>query len=181
MAEEMGLQYEVVPGTLGSAELLAVNPCDTLPAFQDGDVVLSESMAIVQYLGGRYGPTPLVPSPSDSNYAAYLQFSWAGEASLATPLTAKILNQLFAPDHLKGGWITDYTRSAITKRITLVSRALERSPYVAGDAFTAADISVFYALNLFEYVELPDLLTPKIVEYRERMRARPAFQRALAR
>jgi len=181
MAEEMGLPYETVPGELGSPALLAVNPSSTLPAFVDGDVVMTESVAVLEYLGGRYGPTPLTVGPSEPNYADYLQFMYLGEASLATVLTAQIRNQVFAPEHQKGGWIVEDTRSAFTKRLEPVKRKLEKSPYMAGDRFTAADISVFYALNLLEFVNLADLLTPKLSDYRERLKSRPAFQRVVAR
>ncbi len=180
MAEEMGLQYEIVPAELGSPALLAVNPSGTLPAFEDGNVRITESMAIVQYLAGRYGPTPLTPGPEDTDYAPYLQFLWLGEASLAAPMTTKILNQVFAPAEQRGGWILEHSRASLPRRLTLVNDALELSPYIAGQRFTAADISVFYALNLLEFVELSDSVSPRIKDYRERIKARPAFQRALA-
>lgn len=181
MAEEMALTYETEPGVLGSEALLAVNPSNTLPAFIDGSVQMTESMAIIQYLAGRYGPTSLAPSPDEPNYPAYLQFLWLGEASLAAPMTTKIMNQVFASEDQKGGWILDYMKSALPRRLDLVSAALAHSPFVAGDAFTAADISVFYALNLLEFVELPECVTPAIADYRARLIARPAYQRALAR
>lgn len=181
MAEELGLDYEIVPAEIGSVTLLEVNPSGTLPAFVDGSIVMSESMGIIEYLGHRYGPTPIVPKVEDADYPAYLQFLWLGEASLAAAMTVKIFNQVFAPAEQKGGWILEHTRAALPKRVDLVSRALDKTTYVAGDRFTAADISVYYALNLLEFVELGDLVTPRIEEYRLAMRERPAFVRALAR
>ena len=127
MAEEMGLKYEVVPGEIGSAALLEVNPSGTLPAFEDGPVRMTESMAIVQYLADRYGPTLLAPKPTAPNYPDYLQFLWLGEASLAGPMTVKILNQVMGPKDLQAGWLLDYMRTATAKRLKLVeaTRQLE--------------------------------------------------------
>jgi glutathione S-transferase len=181
MAEEMDLDYVVVPGEIGSPALLAVNSSGTLPAFEDGDVTMSESIGIIEYLAGRYGPTPLVPPPSASNYAAYLQFLWLGEASLAAPATVKVFNQIMAPPDAQAGWLHNYMRAATAKRLTLVSEALNNHTYIAGEDFTAADISVFYALNMLEFIELPELVTPQISAYRDRIKARPAYQRALSR
>src|SRR6478735_973073 len=65
-------------------EFLAVNPADYIPAIQDGDVVMVESIAIMEYLMARYGPTPLAPAPQDPNFSAYQQFLHLGEAGLAT-------------------------------------------------------------------------------------------------
>src|SRR4051794_40751909 len=124
MAEELGLDYQAIPVELGSAELVAVNPLGTLPAFVDGDVRMSESMAIVQYLAGRYGPTPIALEPEDPDYAAYLQFLWLGEASIAMPFTLRILNMFMAPEKLKGGWIEHYTQNAMPKRIQHVADRL---------------------------------------------------------
>src|ERR671913_1953524 len=67
--EEMGLPYRVRQVDMLAAEqdpeFLAINPADYIPAIQDGDVVMVESIAIMEYLMARYGPTPLAPAPSD--------------------------------------------------------------------------------------------------------------------
>ena len=70
MAEEMGLDYELTPEAIGrsSPEFIAVNPARALPAIIDGDVAMSESVAIVQYLAARHGPTPLAPTADDPAY-----------------------------------------------------------------------------------------------------------------
>ena len=85
MAEEMGLDYELAPEAIGrsSPEFIAVNPARALPAIIDGDVAMSESVAIVQYLAARYGPTPLAPAADDPTYPAYLQYLVYGEGSLS--------------------------------------------------------------------------------------------------
>jgi glutathione S-transferase/3-isopropylmalate dehydratase len=73
--EEMGLPYRVRQVDMLAAEqdpeFLAVNPADYIPAIQDGDVVMVESIAIMEYLMARYGPTPLAPAPQGPTFAAY--------------------------------------------------------------------------------------------------------------
>src|SRR3569833_3186735 len=75
--EEMGLPYRVRQVDMLAAEKdaawLAVNPGDFLPAIQDGDVTMVESVAIMEYLMGRNGPTPLQPSPDDAAFASNQQ------------------------------------------------------------------------------------------------------------
>jgi glutathione S-transferase/3-isopropylmalate dehydratase len=84
LLEEMGLPYAVRQVDMLAAEqdpeFLAVNPANYIPVIQDGEVVMVESIAIMEYLMARYGPTPLVPSPHDPAFPAYLQFLHLGEA-----------------------------------------------------------------------------------------------------
>ncbi|MBL8555747.1 MAG: glutathione S-transferase, partial [Phenylobacterium sp.] len=65
--EEMGLPYRVrqvdMLAPVQDPAFLAVNPANYIPAIEDGDVVMIESVAIMEYLMGRYGPTPLAPAP----------------------------------------------------------------------------------------------------------------------
>lgn len=150
--EEMGLPYCVRQVDMLAAErdreFLAVNPADYIPAIQDGDVVMVESIAIMEYLMARYGPTPLAPSPHDPTFPAYQQFLHLGEAGLATLMMPVIVSRFIAPESERANWGASWCLESFQKRLKLVSQRLARSPYLAGEAFTAADISVTYALNL---------------------------------
>jgi glutathione S-transferase len=63
-------------------EFLAVNPTGFIPAIQDGNVTMVESIAIMEYLVARYGPTPFAPTPHHPAFPAYQQFLHLGEAGL---------------------------------------------------------------------------------------------------
>ena len=68
LLEEMGLPYRLRPvdmlaGVENDPDYLAINPAGFIPALQDGDTILVESIAIMEYLIARHGPTPLAPSP----------------------------------------------------------------------------------------------------------------------
>ena len=180
MAEEMGLTYEVEPASLmaPSEAFLKANPTRTLPVLVDGDTVITESIAILQYLGTKYGPTPLTPQPEDPNYAAYLQFLVLGEASLAAGLTPLVRAMFMAPDDQKQNWTLKNNAESFIKQLQLVDAQLAKGPYLAGDNFTAADISVGYALAFGEFLSLHDGYSPAITAYHQRLKDRPAFQKA---
>jgi len=182
MAEEMGLPYEVEPGSLmaPSEAFLAVNPTRTLPAMVDGDVVITESIAILQYLGSKYGPTPLTPQPQDASYPAYLQFLVLGEASLAAALTPIVRAMFMAPDDQRQNWTLKNNTEGFIKQLHHVDAQLAKGPFMAGETFTAADISVGYALAFGEFVGLAERYSPAVADYHQRLKDRPAFQRASA-
>src|SRR3954452_1046954 len=139
--EEMGLPYRVRQVDMLAAkqdpEFLAVNPADYIPAIQDGDVVMVESIAIMEYLMARYGPTPLAPAPDDPTFPGYQQFLHLGEAGLATLMMVPVVSRFLAPEAERDNWGARWARECIERRLQLVRRQLARSPYLAGERFTA--------------------------------------------
>jgi len=152
LMEEMGLPYRVRQVDMladgEDAEFLAVNPARFIPVMRDGDVTMVESIAIMEYLMARYGPTPLAPKPDDPAFPAYQQFLHLGEAGLATLMMPVIVSRFLAPEAERQNWGANWAQNAVERRLKLVRAQLARSPYLAGEAFTAADISVTYALEL---------------------------------
>src|SRR5882762_5468322 len=153
LLEEMGLPYRLRPvdllaGVENDAQFLAINPSGFIPAIQDGDATMVESIAIMEYLIARYGPTPLAPDPHDRAFPAYQQFLHLGEAGLAASIYYVIVSRNLAPEAERQNWGASKALEVFESRLKLVTRQLARSPYLAGDRFTAADISVTYALEL---------------------------------
>ena len=153
LLEEMGLAYRLRPvdllaGVENDAEFLAINPAGFIPAIQDDDVTMVESIAIMEYLMGRYGPTTLAPGPHDAAFPAYQQFLHLGEAGLAGSIYFVVGARYFAPEAERENWSARQALEQFESRLTLVTRQLGRSAYLAGDMFTAADISVGYGLEL---------------------------------
>lgn len=182
MCEEMGLPYEVEPASLmaPSEAFLKANPARTLPVMIDGDVVITESVAILQYLGTTYGPTPLVPQPQDRGYADYLQFLVLGEASLAAGLTPLVRARFMAPDDQKENWTLKNNADTFIRQLGLVDARLADRDYLAGVEFTAADISVGYALGFGAFLGLDDRYSDRVRAYHDRITSRLAYQRAAA-
>jgi glutathione S-transferase len=183
MAEEMGLDYELSPEVIGrsSREFIAVNPARGLPAIIDGDVVMSESVAIVQYLAARYGPTPLAPLPEDASYPAYLQYLIYGEASLSAFLNPLVGTRFLAPDDQKDNFTAGLCRTLFSRRVKALTERLSASPHLAGEPFTAADISVVYALNMGASLGLAEDYPGPVADYWARVKTRSAYQAAIAR
>ena len=182
LLEEMGLAYRVRPVDLLSgeadAEFMAINPAGYIPVLQDGDVSMVESIAIMEYLMARYGPTPLAPDPHDAAFPAYQQFLHLGEAGLAA--SAYFVNSArnLAPESERDNHTARHALETFETRLRLVTRQLARAPYMAGDSFTAADISVAYALNLAKNGALIPLGEAESA-YLARNRARDGYRRAL--
>ncbi len=152
LLEEMGLAYRVRPvdliaGAHNDPEFLAINPSGFIPALQDGDAVMVESIAIMEYLMARYGPTPLAPAPQDPAFPLYQQFLHLGEAGLAMSMYIVVVSRNLAPAPDKDNWGARKALAIFENRLKLVTRQLARAPYMAGDRFTAADIAVAYALE----------------------------------
>ncbi len=182
--EEMGLPYLVRQVDMLAAEqdpaFLAVNPADYIPALQDGEVGMVESIAIMEYLMARYGPTPLAPAPQDPTFPAYQQFLHLGEAGLATLMMPVVVSRFLAPETERENWGASWCLQSFQKRLKLVSQRLAHSFYLAGAAFTAADISVTYALNLAQR-NCGVILGDAEQAYLARTTDRDAYKRAMAR
>src|SRR5579862_1070899 len=153
LLEEMGLPYRLRPvdlfaGAENDPEFMAINPGGFIPALVDGDVPLVESIAIMEYLMARHGPTPLAPAPSDPTLPAYQQFLHLGEAGLAASIYFVNGARNFAPESERDNHTARHALETFETRLRLVTRQLAQAPYMAGEAFTAADISVTYALDL---------------------------------
>jgi glutathione S-transferase len=156
LLEEMGLPYRLRPvdllaGVENDPEFLTINPGGFIPALVDGDVTMVESIAIMEYLLARYGgtsKTPLAPAPHDPNFGLYQQFLHLGEAGLGANIQVVVVSGFVAPKSERDNWGARWALDQFNNRMKLVKRQLARTPYLAGDAFTAADISVTYTLSL---------------------------------
>ena len=180
--EEMGLPYELrpvaFPARVRQPAYLDVNPLGSLPALVDGEVFMTESMAICEYLSARYGPTPLVVGPQEPGFAAYRQFCWYGEASLVQPVGAIFRYTRLEPPERRIGQVVSDSREVLARRLAPVSQALEQRPYLAGERLTLADVSVAYALGFASWLGEGAIFPPQVVAYRERLEQRAAYRRA---
>lgn len=184
LLEELGVEYRLRPVDLladlrNDPEFLAINPAGFIPAMQDGDVTMVESIAIMEYLLARYGPSPLAPQPGDAAFPLYQQFLHLGEAGLAVPANAVFVSRHLAPESERDNFLTRWALQTFNSRLGLVRRQLERTAYLAGEKFSAADISVTYALEMASrHTTLQ--CGPLERDYVARTTSRPAYQRAMA-
>lgn len=184
LLEEMQLPYELkvlpFPPRVQAREYLEVNPLGTVPAFFDGATRMTESVAICQYLAARYGPTPLQVDSDEADFGAFLNYLHFGEATLTFPQTLILRYGRFEPEARRAPQVVeDYTKWFLA-RLRSLDAVLADAEFLCAGRFTAADISVGYALMLADQIELQPRFTPAVLAYWERLRNRPAFQRTLA-
>jgi len=198
LLEELGLEYEIKkyqrdPKTmLAPPELRAVHPLGKSPVIQDGDTIVAESGAIIEYLTGRYGDGRLVPAPGTPERLRYTYFLHYAEGSAMPPLLLKLVfdrvESTPAPffvrpiaraiaNKVKDGFVLPQIR----QHLAFLEGELAERAWFAGDAFSAADIQVSFPLEAAAARGGLDGKYPKLSAFLERIHARPAYQRALER
>lgn len=183
MLEELGVPYELVmlpfpPRSLARA-YLDINPLGTIPLMIDGSTRMSESAAICQYLCALSAPTPLQVEPGEEGYGAYLNFLHFGEATLTFPQTLALRYSRFEPEHRRQPTVADDYVKWFLARLRTLEPVLSARLYLCADRFTAADVSVGYALMLAQHLGLQTRFTPAVAAYWERLQQREAYLRAL--
>jgi len=180
--EEMRLPYELkilpFPPRVHAREYLQINPLGTIPLMLDGDTRMTESAAICQYLATRYGPSPLAVEPHEPTYGAFLNLLHFGEATLTFPEAIVLRYSRIEPDERRQPQVVDDYARFFYGRLRMAEATLASSDYLCAGRFTAADISVGYALLLSHYNGLSEKLPGAVRAYWERLRQREGFQRA---
>jgi len=186
LCEELDLPYELKiydrdPVTrLAPPEYKALHPLGTAPIITDGELVLAESAAIIEYIMSKYGNGKLAPAVSDPGYADYLFWFHFANGSLQPNLgRSMILHRLELPDdNPMVQWVNGRRGLALG----LLEQRLGESDYLAGDAFTAADIVTVFSLTTMRLFLPLDLSPyPNILAYLQRIGAREGYRRALAK
>ena len=131
MLEELGLSYVLkvlpFPPRSRDEQYLEVNPLGTIPAFLDGDVWMSESAAICQYLAARHSPHALDVGVDEADFGAYLNDLHFGEATLTFPQTLILRYGRFEPPERQlAQAVEDYTRWFLSRLRTLEPRLATR-------------------------------------------------------
>jgi len=182
--EELGLPYELnmlpFPPRVFAKEYLGINPLGTVPLLIDGETRMTESAAITQYLVTRYGPTPLAVGVDEPDFGAYLNWLHFGEATLTFPQALVLRYGRLEPEERRSPQVAaDYTKWFLG-RLRGVEAAVGQSNTLCAGRFTAADISVGYALLLAQSIGLSGNFGPAVAAYWQRLQARDGFRRAVA-
>jgi glutathione S-transferase len=183
LCEELEIPYELKRYTrdavtmLAPPEYKALHPIGAAPVITDGDLVLAESGAIVDYIMARYGKGLLTPAASDGGFAQFLYwFHFANGTLQAAMGRLMILNRLKLPDDnpmLSG------TKTRVDRAFDLVDARAREAEYLA-DTFTTADIMTGFSLTTMRYFQPYDIARcPNVVKYLARIGARPAYRRAM--
>jgi glutathione S-transferase len=183
--EELSLLYELhvlpFPPRQLAKSIFDVNPLGTVPALVVDGTVVTESVAIVYYLDlvSRGEGSPLAVPPQEQDYGVWLIIKWLsfGGATLTFPQTIVLRYRRFEPGRADAA--EDYERWFLG-RLRKVETVLSGSEFICAGRFTAADISVGYALPLATHLALDHQFGPAAKGYWARFQERPAYRRAKA-
>ena len=184
LCEELGIEYKLVvherlPDTrLAPPSLRNLTPMGTGPVMADGDVVMTESGAIVEYIIHKHGGGRLALKPAHPDYAQYLFWFHFANASLQPVMGRNmIIKRLPVPEDNP---VVMGTRERLERALKAVDDRLANKQWLAGSEFTAADIMSVFSLTtmrIFMPVELGAY--KNILAYLHRVGERPAYQQAM--
>jgi glutathione S-transferase len=183
LLEELGVPYELrrvafEPPTGGFFS--QATPGGKFPVVEDGDVVVSESGAIVEYLCERYDDGRLAPPVGSPLRPRFLQWVHFAEATAFPPIGTIVWHTLYKQDAERLPTVIEDARARARTTLGVVERALEGRAHLLGDAFSAADVMMGFTLAAATAVGVLDDAFPALRAYLGRLAARPAFVRATA-
>ena len=184
LCEELELPYEVEMYKLGdpamrSPDYLQVHPLGRVPAIEDGDVVLCESGAIVEYILAKYGDGRLVPDVSSSDFAPYLQWLHYAEGMLMPPVNVIVVETILLPPDRRNQVNVDRATKLLGRMLGAVDQHMAGREFLAGE-FSGADIMTGHACSVAARLGGDISDKPNVSAYIDRLNARPALQRARA-
>ena len=198
LLEELGLDYEIkkyqrdARTMLAPPELRAVHPLGKSPVVTDGANTVAESGAIIEYLLERYGNGKFVPAAGTPDKLRYTYFMHYAEGSAMTPLLMKLVFDkvesspmpFFARPIARGiaqKVKKTYILPQIAQHLAYLEAELARANWFAGPEFSGADIQISFVLEAAASRGGLGDKYPKLMDFLNRIHARPAYQRALER
>ncbi len=195
LLEELGVPYEVRryerdrKTRLAPPELLAVHPLGKSPVITDDGRTVAETGAVIEYLVERYGNGSLMPAPGSEERLRYTYWLHFAEGSAMPPLVMTLVLSrvpaavpaLIRPlaRRIVGGVQDGFLNPNMRRQMALIEAELTRSPWFAGDAFTAADVMMSFPVEAAGR-RVPGA-RPHMEAWLATIHARPAFQAALAK
>jgi glutathione S-transferase len=186
LCEELGIPYELKlyerdrVTLLAPPEYKALHPTQAAPVIVDGDLVLAESGAIMEYIIAKYGKGRFTVPADHPDYPHYLYWFHAANGTILPSLGRNMLMGMLnlTADNPRVAAL----RARLERHLQMVEARLGEAPYFAGQELTAADIIMVFCLTTMRYF-MPVNLTPfpNILAYLQRISERPAYQRAMAK
>jgi len=179
LLDELGLPYELeaVTYTPPVTPFSQRTPSGKLPVIQDGDLIMFESGAILEYVLERYGQGRLAPAPGTPLRGPFLQWVHFAEGTAMPPM-GDLVRQMFKPETERIAVVAADARVRATAALNVLEKALTGKDYLLGSSFSAADIMMGYTLLWAKWFALLTDQHPNLTTYIERLEARPAYQKA---
>ncbi|MDO9706747.1 glutathione S-transferase family protein [Paracraurococcus lichenis] len=186
LCEELGIPYELKHYTrradnmLSPPELRALHPIGSAPVITDGAVQIAESGAIMEYVIARHGGGRLALPPEHPDYPNYLYWLHFANGSLQPAMGRRMLigRLQLPPEHP----VRAMMEERLDRQLRFLDARLGAATWLAGEDFTAADIMMGFPLTTMRHFAPLDLGPyPNILAYLQRIAARPAYARAMAK
>ncbi|MGO0307995.1 glutathione S-transferase family protein [Endozoicomonas acroporae] len=181
LLEELQMPYQLVhyqrdeSTRLAPASLGKIHPLNKAPVIEDGDVVMCESGAVMEYILDQDAEKRLRPDAGTPGYYRYLEWLHFAEGSLSLPLIANLLLQMEQRDGTQP--LDGYLAKELALDFSYIESTLADSPYFAGDTFSAADIMMTFMLEIAQSQGVLEGRTNTLA-YLERIHQRSAYQKA---
>jgi len=183
LLDELGIPYELERGTFEPTTdrfFIQDTPTGKYPTLVDGDIVLCESGAIVEYVLERYGEGRLAPAPGTAERAAYLQWLHYAEGTAFPPVGIVVWITRYRQSGDAVAELLEDARERARATLSFVEEALGDQPYLVGRDFTAADIMMCFTLVAAQAAGILDDRFPQLLAYTKRLASRPALQKLVA-
>jgi glutathione S-transferase len=184
LMEELGLEYELElfqRNDNGSAPdaLRKIHALGKAPVIRDGNTVLAESGAIVDYIVHRYAGDRLAVAPAAADYARYIYWFHFAEGSLMSLLIlALVLSRVPEAD---ASPVRTRVLERMKQTLAFIDSELAQATYFAGATFSAADVMMTFPFTTMRHFLKYDLAPyANILAYLQRIESRPAYQKAMA-
>lgn len=156
-----------------------INPAGKIPVLIDGDMTLTESAAIVMYIADKFPDAALMPTSAALRAEAFRWIFYA-VSEIEPHLWAIAQHRFVLPEDKRVPAVEPTCAWQLQRALRVIEKALVAHPFIAGDAFSAADILVTHCLTWALSAKLEGVGEASLV-YIEQMKTRPAFQRAVTR
>jgi glutathione S-transferase len=184
LCEELGVPYELklykrdAVTILSPPELRALHPLGAAPVITEGDLLLAESAAIVDYIIHKHGGGRLALGPEHPDYAAYLYWFHFANGNLQPVMSRNMVVRRTGVPADNPMLLS--VKERLDRVLDLVEARLGEAEFLAGSEFTAADImSVFSLTTMRTFLPLDLSPYPNILGYLKRIGARDAYRRAM--
>ena len=184
MLEELGVPYENEPlrgAETRKPDYLAINPNGHVPAIQDGDFVLWESMAINLYLASKYGREKGIWPASLEDQGRATQWSfWA--MTEVEPLLLELFQQrVMLPEAQRNAEAATAAEAKLATPLRVLDAALEGRSHLLGGEFGVADLNVAAVLSWVRFLRVDLSAVPRVADWIGRCLNRPLVRKAQGR
>ncbi len=183
LLEELQLPYELNrmdfhPKALKSDEHRARHPLGRVPVLEDGDVMIYESGAIVEYIIARHTDGPLKPTPESPLFPRYLQWFHYCEGMIMPPINTIVVQTVLLPPERRSEEALGQAKRLLTNALTPLNAAMEGYDYVIGD-LSGVDFMIGHASFMSRRLGCMPEEMSQLHAYVNRLESRPAFMKGI--